>query len=148
MRTNPNAETPSSPLDKTRATARHHVERTRTSSGALGRSIVAAGDLYGRPLADVLTRQHEDLAEHAAEAVYHLELLDREQSAELDNLRTRLAEAHAFSKRATRAYLLLVEELETRAARRHAARPEILRRAHNVYMGRDPEWVETEGEPF
>lgn len=143
MRTNPNAQTPDA-----RARARHHGSRVRDASSTLARSIVAAGEIYGRPLADVLTRQHEHLAEHAAEAIYHHEQIDQEQTAEIENLRRRLSEAHAFSQRATGAYLLLVEELETRAARRKADRPEILRRAHEVYMGRETPATEDGEAPF
>lgn len=143
MRTNPNAETPDA-----RARAQHHGSRVRDASRTLGRSIVAAGELYGRPLADVLTRQHEDLAEHAAESIYHWEQIDREQTADVDRLRERLSDALAFGRRATAAYLVLVEELETRAARRKADRPEILRRAHEVYMGRETPATEDGEAPF
>lgn len=72
-RANPNSYAVARSEEDHRARAGEHNRRTREASSAMGRSIRAAGDLFGRELADHLTRRHEDLAEHAGEAFYHLE---------------------------------------------------------------------------
>lgn len=71
---------------------KHHHEQHRRACSTHGREIVAAGELFGKPLHDVLTRSFEDLAEHAGERDYWAERLIDELTDQIDKGRTRFGE--------------------------------------------------------
>ena len=101
--------------------ANEHKRRHRESSSGMARSVRAIGDLFGRELADHLTRRLEDLAEHGSEAIYHLEERIREieqrEGAMVRALTGKIEEQRAQVATYERLSSRMAAELERRAAR-------------------------------
>lgn len=108
------------------ALAEHHAGQHREASRKLGRTITNAGELYGAPLGFVLTRQHEDLAEHAAEAIYHLRRLIAAGEERESDLRSKVIDARYDAQTFRKVADELADELERRSKRSGKPVPKIV----------------------
>lgn len=122
--------TAQTPTEDHLARALQHERSHRDACGRLGRSITAVGDLFGRELREHLTLRHEDVAENAGEAIYHLRRkIEEIEAREGQAIRALVAQAEEHRRVAARATAVLEQalaELERRAKRSGKPAPDFV----------------------
>ena len=140
-----NTQVVESELEQSQRRAAEHAAGVRRAISRHAAEIGGIDSLFGRPVADVLTRSFEDVTEHASEESWHRQQIERLQADRIRRLTEELAD---LVERRSKARDVALEALDVIVANYDRARRPLPDHVEALLVRADHPSAREEEPPF